>query len=183
MSLLINDQLASINFAEQSEMFNIYGQNESLWDLTDNRIAYELKRGVLKVDDGSISFLHLINLEYYLATYVKNKMWHKDFWNLGGDIFDQKLLLLFNIFKDLQNQFPIVQRCIIEIVKTIQANKNYKRIYDANFKEKFKNLYDDFINGTSIDVGEHLVKVFDDDEEMKEIIGRSRVTQMENYKR
>ncbi|KAL7013452.1 hypothetical protein ACKWTF_015405 [Chironomus riparius] len=182
MKLLINDQLASINFLKKTNIFNVYGQNGSSWDLTDKRIAYELKRGVLKVIDGNISFLHLINLEYYVANYIKNKMWYKDYWNHDGNTFDQKLLLLFNIFKDPQTQFPIVQRCIIETVKDIQADKFYKRNYDENFKRKFIELYDDFINGTNIDVGEHLSKVFDDDEEMKEIIKERRIIQMKNYK-
>lgn len=180
LTKLIDFQLLSIN-QDRKIPFMPYGENGAPWNLKDEKILYELKRGVLKVENGKISFLHLINFEYYLANYVQNKIWHVNHRYTIDEITEEKLLLLFNIFKDLNNQFPIVQRCIIDKVKVIQANQNYRRIYGTEFKKTFKMLYDGFLNNTNIDVGEYLIKVFDDDKEMKEIIEESRKIQMENY--
>jgi len=183
LTKLIDDQIHSINY-DTNGNFTVYGQNGSSWDLTNSKILHEVERGVLKVDiNQNISFLHLINFEYYVANYIRNKMWHRNFWRPQDPIFDDKLLLLFNIFKDLNTEFPIVQRCIVDAVNVIQGNEAYKRNYDEMFKMKFTRLYDDFINGTNAHVGLDLVKVFDDDEEMKEIIRKSGIIQQENYKR
>ncbi|XP_070503128.1 uncharacterized protein [Chironomus tepperi] len=182
MTSLINGELQYINYKGNLD-FTIYGQNGSLWDIKSPKMQHEIKRGILKVENDKIEFLHKINLEYYIAKYIRDEMWFKPTWGPRQYLFKDKMLFLFNIFKDINTQFPTVQKCIIDAVKSAQSHEMHRISYDEDFKEFYKELYLNFTTGTNIQVYEYLKDVFDDDEDMKDIIMACGKTQMENFRR